>query len=120
MSDEYRRLERVLREVEDYVGLIGKAEPHFKYDSTGGKFSRITVETEINQQAHSGAPNYHKCKGFDAYLSEVIRKNASNLAAKVVDQVKQDMTKAAASEIEKLEKRLAEVKAFQQERAGDD
>ncbi|SLN74876.1 hypothetical protein ROJ8625_04118 [Roseivivax jejudonensis] len=98
---EWGTARKVRHDAEKYIELIGKTTDRTTAASregshaTAGKLSKLVVSTEINFQPYDGATNYHRDNGFDAALSEVVRKHWSNLCREALDLLREREREAA-------------------------
>ena len=107
-------LKRALHEAIDYVGMVGKNQPHL---NSVGKLHTLTIATEINFQHQPSTTNYWKNSAFDVALGMVVRKRFNELAGEALALMGADYKKAVLSEKDALLAKLAEIEALEKEAA---
>lgn len=84
--ENWQKAKNDLATAKKYVEMIGKVEPHLSLSGLAGymggsygKFSSISITTQICFQPAPSATNYHECKVFDEALAEVITSSMKEL-----------------------------------------
>lgn len=101
----------------EYVGKIGRAQPHFRDQDNGGYLHTLNVQTQIGWQESTGSTNYWKDQNFDFALSSAIRENFQMLRDAALAKMHKAATDALVAEENDLRTRLDRIAAIKAEQA---
>lgn len=102
-------------EAKEYVAKIGKAQPHFGNQDTGGYLHTLQVSTQIGWQGSSGGTNYWKDQNFDTAFAAAVRERFRELRDDALDRMHKAATDALVAEEEALRARLERIEAIKAE-----
>jgi hypothetical protein len=110
---ESAKLKKAHEAAIEYVGKIGKAEPHFRGDNSVGRLHALKVQTEIAHQASPSGQNYWNDHDFDSALCRAVRLNFAMLANESLAIMRSDYEAKRISEKADLLAQLAEIEALE-------
>lgn len=103
---------KAMREGLDWLGLIGKEQPHL---NESGRLVKLAITAEIHHQARPSAPNYHSIPaGLQAALVKVISAHFQALCHEAMEHLEADLDAVTVNAETALRYTLKQIEALKE------